>query len=281
MKEIARSPSQTVEWLRCPVMRTLNYKMGIKPRRLGKGDIAAIGGRAFGKAMEVYHGNAGVDPISTGVDEVRKDKAEILRQGREVPDREMAYFSSLESRVEHSVRKYVLADPIKERGFTVEDVELPLTDHGYARIDLGVSDDMGLSVIDYKFKMNLDAKNYDREVNRYRNSWQQYHYAWAYGEHKGKPVNNYYICLVVAEPKFSAKLHEFPIHPETMEMWKESANRIWTQMEHEDAGLTQPWMAANHEDNFGPCPYAAACFTHRYDMNLMMAHDYVLVKEDD
>jgi len=279
MKEIARSPSQTSEWLRCPILRTLNYKMGLKPRRLSKGDIAAIGGRGFAKGMEVYHNGTG-DPIRAALAEVGKAKQDTTDKGRIVPQRELAYFTSIESRVEHATRKYVANDPIKILGFQVEDIELVLPDHGYARIDLGARDGYGLSVIDYKFKMRLEAKYYDQEVERYRNSWQQFHYTWAYSEHKGEPVDNYYICLVVAEPKFSARLHEYPAHPESMEMWKQSAERVWTQMEHEDAGLTQPWMAADHEDKFGPCPYQAACFTHRYDMNLMLQNDYVIVKDD-
>lgn len=275
-----KSPSQTAEWMECPIKRTLNSIMGLKPRRLSKGDIAAIGGRAFAKAMEVYHKGEG-DPIAAGLAEISQAKHSIQDQGRSIPEWEMAYYSSIEPRVTHSVKKYLADDPVKALGLKVEDVELSLPNHGNARIDLGVRDSFGLSVLDHKFKLRLDSKYYEAEVEKYRNSWQQYHYCWGYGEHKNEQINSYYICLVVCEPKFSARIHEFPIHPETMEMWQESSRRIWTQMDHEDAGLSKPWMAAVHDTRYGPCPYKAACFTHRLDMNLMMQEDYVIGKEKD
>ncbi len=275
-----KSPSQTAEWLECPIKRTLNYRMGLKPRRMGKGDIAAIGGRAFAKAMEVHYNGQG-DPLQAAIQEIDSAKQAIKDQGRQVPDWEMAYYESIEPRITHSIRKYMLDDPIKSMGLGVEDVELSLPNHGYARIDLGVRDSFGLAVLDFKFKLRLDQKYYEAEVNKYTNSWQQYHYCWAYGEHKCEPVSNYYICLVVCEPKFSARIHEFPIHPETMSMWKESAERIWHQMDSEDLGLAKPWMAASHDFKYGPCPYKAACFTHRLDMNLMTQEDYVIEKEKD
>jgi hypothetical protein len=280
MKEIAYSPSQTSEWASCPVKRYLNYKLGLKPRRLGKGDIAAIGGKGFGRAMESWYTNGDQElALSDGLNEIEKAKQSLIDKGRQVPDKELAYFNSIEARVEHSVKKYLKDDPIIQAGFKIEDVELSLEDHGNARIDIGARDAFGLSVIDFKFKMSLLSKWYDREVARYKNSWQQYHYGWAYSEHKKEPVNNYYICLVVCEPRFSARLHEFPIHPEGMEMWKKSAERIWTNMREEDEGLKEPYMSPSHEDQFGPCPYQEACFTHRWDMDLMLAQDYVVAKD--
>ena len=287
MHEIAKSPSQTSEWMECPIKRMLNYKMGLKPRRISKGEIAAIGGRAFAKGMETFYRSqissgpvaSYTDILQASLSEISLAKQHITDRGRDIPQWEQAYYASIEGRVENAIKKYLANDPITSN-FTICDVEKVLPSHGNARIDLGVRDDFGLAVVDFKFKLRLDAKYYDREVLRYKNSWQQYHYSWAYEEDMCEPVRRYYICLVVAEPRFSVKLHEYPIHPETMEMWKQSAQRIWTQMEHEDQGLSQPWMAAEHETKYGPCPYQAACFTHRYDMNLMLKDDYVLDKED-
>jgi hypothetical protein len=87
--------------------------------------------------------------------------------------------------------------------------------------------------------------------------------------------------MVVIEPTFSVNLYEYPIHPESLEQWKASAHRIWTQMLHEDAGLSEPWMAANHDDQYGPCPMKKACFEHRYDMPLMLMNDYVVIQQED
>lgn len=265
----------------------LTYTHGVRPRRVMHSEIAAIGGRAWARAMEVYNKGrmSGAIPSlddlsSVAVEEVKKGYAELHKQGREIPDWEEAYSGSVEPRVLHALKKYLDSDPLI--GYDIVDVELSLPEHGNARIDLGVRDDFGLSVVDYKFKLRQDAKYYDKTVEGFRNSWQQFHYAWAYGEYKGETIHNYTICLVVSEPKFSVRLHEFPVHPESLQAWKASAHRIWTQMEHEDAGLVQPWMATEHESKWGPCEYQRACFDHRWDFNLMVnSGDYVIVKEVD
>lgn len=289
MKDIARSPSQTVTWGTCPVKRTLANVMGLRPRRVQHSEIAAIGGHAWAKVMEVYNnarksgklvGVSVNDLVSVGLDEVKKERELLDKQGREIPHWEQAYNAGIEARVEHAIKKYMVADPLDS--YDIVDVELSLPDHGNARIDLGVRDSFGVSVVDYKFKLRLDSKYYDKTVEEYRNSWQQFHYCWAYGDYLGEPIHNYSICLVVAEPKFSAKLHEFPIHPESMEAWKASAERIWAQMDSEDAGISQPWMATEHVTKWGPCEFQKACFDHRWDMNLMVnSGDYVVIKEVD
>lgn len=217
--------------------------------------------------------------VQAGLDEIASAKKHLSDRGREIPSYETAYYHSIESRLQRAVEKYLEADPLLL--YDVEDVELTLPNHGNARIDLGCRDKFGLMVVDYKFKLRLDSKYYDKEVAKYKNSWQQFHYSWAYGDHKGEEVTRYGICLVVGEPRFKVQLIEYPVHPESMEAWKKSSERIWRQMEHEDSGLSEPWMAAEHETKYGPCPYQAACFTHRWDMNLMLKEDYVLDKEDD
>jgi hypothetical protein len=285
MNIIARSPTQTVTWGTCPVKRALVYGLGLRPRRVMHSEIAAIGGKAWAVAMQAYNeGRRDGQEISTddlvevALVSVQVERALFVTQGREIPDWEQAYSAGIEARVEHAIRKYVKADPLLD--YQIKHVELTLPDHGNARIDLGVRDDFGPSVVDYKFKLRLDARYYDKTVEEYRNNWQQFHYGWAYGEYLGEPINNYMICLVVAEPKFSVKLHEFPIHPEAMEAWKASAQRIWTQMDHEDAGLVQPWMATEHASKWGPCEYQKACFDHRWDMDLMRnSGDYVVVND--
>lgn len=252
-------------------------------------EIAAIGGKAWAVAMECWNNarrNGGVNnsvrdqAINLAIEDIKIQKNLLIEQGREIPDWEQAYASSIEPRVAHAIKKYVEKDPVS--AFSILDVELELTDWGRARIDLGVSDESGISVLDYKYKLRLDARYYDKEVNSYKNSWQQYHYSWAYGEYKGTPIQKYIICLVVTEPKFSVQLHEFPIHPETMLMWKQSAELYWRDMMWEDEGMIKPRMAITHEDKWGPCEYQRACFEHRFDLlNMQSSGDYVIVKPVD
>ena len=287
MKDIARSPTQTLTWGACPVKRALSYGLALRPKRVMHSEIAAIGGKAFGKAMELRNLSilAGEplsvdDTVSVGLTEVKVEKDLLVEQGREVPHWELAYAAGIEGRVEHGIKKYIQNDPLQD--YHIQHVELTLPEHGNARIDVGVLDDFGHSVVDYKFKLRLDSKYYDKTVEEYKNSWQQFHYCWAYGEYLGTTIHNYIICLVVAEPKFSVKLHEFPVHPEAMTAWKESAQRIWAQMDAEDVGLAKPWMATEHVTKWGPCEFQKACFDHRWDMSLMInSGDYVITKPVD
>lgn len=272
------SPSQTKAWDMCPVYRQLAYKMHLVPRRVAKRDIAAIGGRAFALAMEVYNKNSGLENAhSVAQYQIAQAKKRIVELGREVPDWELAYYSSLEPRLEHALNKYHANNPIKD--YEIIAVEHKLANHGNARIDLAIRDGFGPMVVDYKFKLRLESKWYDREVEKYRNAWQLIHYTWGYGEEIKEELSRYGICLVVGEPKFSAVLHEYPVHPETMLAWKASSERMWRHMENEDRGVEQPFMATTHETQFGPCEFAKACFEHRWDTNLMLANDYVIDDE--
>ena len=78
---------------------------------------------------------------------------------------------------------------------------------------------------------------------------------------------------------FTFEVLPFEIHPEAMAMWERGARQTWQDMAAQDAGAREPYLAARHADEFGECPYKAACFKYHLDPGLM-AHEYVQVPRE-
>lgn len=274
----AYSPSQTERWLFCPIKRELSQK-GWESKYIGKRDLAACFGSAFATAVAQHNND-----IIVGVVDRPKLYGDVAHHsvemelnkwddlGRVIPDWEQSTANSIADRVAKCVEKYVQM-PWPLKGWKLLDVEYTLP-HGRARIDLGVDDGEGIAVLDYKTKMYLKKEYFDKEVQRWRDSWAMFHYCWSYGQVKGVNIDHYYIYVIIAEPKFEAKLLRFNVHPESMARWESSSRSAWKVMAWEDDGTMAPFMAAKHADEYGLCEYYKACFTHFYDEN-RMKEDYV------
>jgi hypothetical protein len=178
-----------------------------------------------------------------------------------------AYITAMRDRIGKGLSKFIQNEPIPA-AWRVVDVERAFPDHGNARPDLIVRDDLGLAVVDWKTKVELKTFYKSKTLQEYTNSFQQYHYAWAGGEVYGELVHRYYIGLVMIEP-FAVELVPYEINPETLELWKQSSGQVWADMAGEDRGERLPWLSDKHADNFGQCDYYDACFNYRFDEELM------------
>lgn len=267
------SPSQTETWLRCPILRALKYQDGWTPRWVEQRDVSAVLGLAFAKGAEVLNRSrqqGRLPDLASAEQAARQHAIDIIdgwtRAGRIVPDRFGPQLDAMADRAGRAILSYAKADPIPH-DWPILGVERRYPPElGSAQPDLEV-EDHGRAPIDYKVKLTLKADYRDREIARYRNSWQLYHYAWL-----PPRADHYYIVLVVCEPRFSAELLRFDIHPEWMARWEASAPRVWQQMHREDEGLAMPWMAAKHADEYGECEMYRACFECMYDPGLMAQH---------
>ena len=231
-------------------------------------------GKGFHAGMSLYNSNkqAGI-PASpelisdVAVQSVRMERDRLEAGGATVASWDQAQASSLEKRVETAIRKYVANDPIE---WPISDVERILPAWGDCIIDLACEHPLGPVVIDYKVKLSLDTKYFDKEVARYRTSEQRMHYSAGYGEYIGRPVYAFYICLVVLEPSFRTHLIPFIVDPISLAMWREARERgTWRVMEMEDNGEIGVGMAAKHSDEYGNCEFQGACFDAHLDENLM------------
>ena len=267
------SPSQSDTWLRCPVLRHMTREW--EPRRVRKNNLAALLGSAVGDGINRYNQYLRdsetpnvTECIEVGLQRIATEQAKWAIQGRVIDIEDQPYLAGMEPKVGKLLREYDQNGLPKH--WKVLDIEHTLPQHGNARIDLGVDDGFGPAVLDFKVKAYLKVGDEWRDINRWRNSWAMYHYTWAYGQVHNTSIDRYYIFMLVAEPKVRTKLYPFTVTPEAMAMWHVSAERVWTQMESEDNGTAEPWMASRHGDEYGPCPMYNACFMYQFDEHLML-----------
>ena len=278
------------------MMRALN-KEGWVPRYMAKKDWAALLGQGFAAGVGIYNNlraeweRAGaqapqrdaltranlINACSDAAVRIVQQKLEDITAsgiGASSEDDE-GYRNRLEARIRKAVSSYIATDPIPDT-WTIVDAEKDFgPEYGNARADLVIKDELGaLGVVDYKSKLTLKAEWRSKTIGEYANSHQMFHYAWAGQECYGLSISRYFIGLAVLEPRWAFDLIPVPVHPESLQVWRESARVIWRNMEAEEAGEQVPWLSPNHSDNFGQCPYYKACFVHHYDPALMQA-DYV------
>ena len=282
---IVYSPSRTKSWDFCSIKSQFENVDGYMPRVAGRNTISMWAGRAFAAATALIHTEYPAEhgtPESAmaqlerqasalGINEFIAELKHYQAQGIEIHE---GVLETISAELGRSIPKYIKEYPFT--GWTIQDIELELPQHGRARIDVGGLDvhDI-LSVADIKYKRSLDARYFNSTVDDYRTDWQFLHYPWAYGEHRGETCSRMYLCLVVAAP-FSIRLLPFEVHPETQKAWLESAKVKWGDITDEKEGRRPLTMATTHRDQYGPCVFRRACFDFHFDP-ILMERDYVRV----
>lgn len=272
------SPSQTRDWTFCPVYWWLQ-QTHVYPRRIGKKEASAALGTAFARAVALYntdrkHGFE-LNPTAyqtLGQGTLAHQLNFLTEMGCQWEESALTP-EALSQLLDTALARYIQEDPIP-RSWKILDIEYTIPGSGQSRLDLGVEDGQGLAIVDYKLRLTLDDRYYDRTVSGYVNDHQQLHYAYFYGLNQCRPVERYYILLVVLTPRFSARLHPFSVCPETLQVWHHFTQQAWRHMEAQNQGDESLWMAAQHANQYGPCPMIRYCFEYRMDMTLA-AHEYV------
>ena len=293
------SPSQTAEWMRCPMMRALR-KEGWVSKWGAKRDLAASIGQAFAAGVAVYNnfrlgasGGNGMPPrganaarIALSDSSLQVAKAVMAQRLEEMEklgfvltssEEDEVYLASMDKRLTKALTQYIQEDPLPD-DWQIVDVEGSLGEAaGNSRPDLVIRNAQGLYVVDYKTKVQLLARYEHKTKQDYANSHQMLHYGHFGGLHYGEDLAGYYIGLIVFEPRFRCELLPYPYNSETLRTWAATTPAAWEAMEREDKGESKPWMSNNHQDNFGQCPYYKACFEYHYDPALMV-RDYLYVE---
>jgi len=269
------SPHQTELWLTCPIKRWA-VKRGYRVREAGRRDLAAVLGIGWAAGLAEYYQTNRLKMPSPelGVAAARERLATMT-----VPDWLKAQADAIPKRLEAGLKAY--QDPLPENWRIVE-VEWPHPEEGNLRPDLLMHTGGELVPVDHKVKVNED-RGRDGQVGyqdmlRYRDSWQMYHQARLCKRLSGRLPTAYYISRTVLEPRLMTTLLPFPLDEENYQRWEVSAERVWAQMAAEDAGVAQPWQAAVHHDNYGPCEFYDLCYTYKYHDHL--ARDRYVVPEE-
>ena len=272
------SPSRTKEFAQCPLLMRLNYDEGyqLRDQTATKSGPAMAAGSAISRAAELINKGVNPDLVSLAVmDQYDDNIAASLDAGIQFNE---THTLDTALALNRAVIRLCGEWPILFNGWTIRDQERPFPEHGNARPDLvGVDPSGVLSVVDFKFKVDLAASYRESTLQDYENDWQMYHYLWAGSEYYGQPIYRYYICLVVGNARGKTELIPYEAHPETMAMWLASAKQIWSDMEGVSNGTRIPTMAALHRTRYGLCSMYKACFKYHLDPGLM-ASDYVQIE---
>lgn len=275
------SPTRTDIFDFCHLKHDLVYEGGWLPNRLvrsrnGGNPFARFIGSAFAAGVaqvnrtKLTPAQPWGDPVASSLGALAFEIQPILDAGVEY---DPADLDEAKAKLTQAIEKYIESDPIiPKEGWDTKDVELTLPDHGNARIDWGGYDRYGVKCqIDYKLKLNLEARWKDKEIERWRYSTQMLHYCWAYG------VQRYYICAVILAPRFSIETWQYEVDPELMQAWLASSRQKWSDMGQQARGERVPDMANTHRDAYGDCPYQRACLEFKLDEGLM-ATEYIQVR---
>lgn len=281
------SPSQTAKFCKCPILREFEREGWIQ-KEVSSRDYAAALGSAFAAGVGVYNSLAKNRALTEPVITLRTclDVAtSVLKQRVHDWEKLGLTFSTgseqnglndIYPRLEKAIKGY-LAKPQLPKGWEIVSVEEDLGEEaGHARPDLIIRDEMGLAVLDYKYRTRLPAEYRVKTLQEFAHTTQMMHYAHFVGQHYQEPISRFYIGLAVGEPRFLFDLVPYPVHEETLKVWYQTTQPVWKLMEETDAGERPPSMAAEHSDRFGRCPMYKACFESHFDPYLM-ARDYLHV----
>lgn len=282
------SPSQTESHILCPMLRVLQQE-GWRRATIGRKELGGLLGSAVGVGMNTYNAfrlaGQTVSPsglgiptsscVRTALDSLREDKEDLLASGQKIGDWDVAQWNALEARVTRGVTKAIEQDPLPP-DWRILDVEYEIPDSGRSRIDLAVHDGAGPMVIDYKTKLTLDAKYRDKEIARYRRSWQMFHYVYFYGKHAGVAIQRYGIVLIVLEPRFSIELLTFSVDPIVLQRWEQFARLAWQEMAVTEGEHNPVRGQTKCRDEYGECEMVMGCWEYNLEEDLM-AREYVKV----
>ena len=266
------APTRTESYDQCQLRDHLQNTLMLLPRQAGNALLGQLVGRAFAKGMSSFHtGTAVADCTEQALDLFERSLVHYSQHGVvfDKPVQEMVDDSGLDTVLE----KYAAENPFAR--WRILDVERQLPDHGKCRIDIGGYDEDGLLAVgEAKYKRYLKADYESSTIAEYLCSWQFMHYPWAYGDYRQENCYRIYLCLVVWKPRFYVKLVPHEVHPETQQIWLESAKAKWARMAQRDH--TVPEMSTRHRDQYGWCPYYKACFQYHLDEN-QFGSDYAVV----
>lgn len=248
------SPSETENWLRCPVLRALDKQW--KP--VGNHPEPAILGTALAAGLATHYDliRQDLDPGDLGL----KSALESLEQ-QWIGDGEYT-LDGCSSLLTKAMKKGVTTDLLQDG--TVVAVEKWIGQgYGSIRPDLILRYPAGLVIWDHKFTMEMQPAWLPRRKAEYDTKFQFWDYASRVGKTYGERVILVGAHLVTPSPKAMAWRIEVPITPDRLAVFEADATRAWDEMWREDSGEVTPmgrWTACNNRDeNFGRCKFYDAC----------------------
>jgi hypothetical protein len=269
------SPSSTQKWLTCPRLWSLEKEW--RSKLVTKRDVGGILGGGFAQGMQEWYGQRTTEIMAgaRALGYVQVEIAKLEAAGVHPQNDEIAQLlANLPGTVTGAVAKYLAKNPIPQ-DWQILASELEMGEEK-CRLDLGVKDNSGPAIIDFKVKRKLEARYRAKTIEEYRFNPQQLHYCWRWSQIIQEPVLRYYIVLVSLQPTFQASIHQFDVPPQTLKFWEDSYDIHWMRMEGDaDYGRgLPPGNFNNCLTRYGPCEFQPACHEYHHDP-LLMEVEYV------
>lgn len=259
------SPSQTISFDTCPLLRQTEYGDNWKVKIAGKPQIAAMMGTAMAAGIADYYrpkcGQKAThdSPTQSLLHSWDYETKHFCNSGGVLEDEVINRLPPLMTK---ALDYYMTHDPVPTT-WEILGVEYSLPESGYARPDLIVRiPGLGIAPVDHKWKESLYVRyNETKESARqrtlleYKDDWKMLHYCWAIQRHFGEPCLQYVLILGELTPSSRLSSQRFEVNEEVLLGWEASAQQHWQDMQDVDAGVRVPAMATKHETKYGPCPF--------------------------
>jgi hypothetical protein len=275
------SPTQTRQWLICPRLWALEKEW--RSKLATKRDVGAILGGGFARGMQEWYGKEGDKTAAPRIGEIwaANEVAFLVDSGVQPQNDEVAgLLDQIPTLTKNAIYKFLDKNPIPQ-DWTILASELEMGEEK-CRLDLGVRDNSGPAIIDFKTKLKLEARYRAKTIEEYRFNPQQLHYCWRFSQIINEPVLRYYIVLVSLQPTFQASIHQFDVPQKTLEFWEKSYQYHWQSMSitdyevkigreeyGEDVDFIPPGNFNNCITRYGPCEFQPACHEYHHDPQLM------------
>ena len=251
MRRSIFSPSDTADWLFCPVFRSLRKIW--TPR-----EVEWAPNRLLGIAVQEginWHLKGAADDV------VENHVQDTLQEGFQ-PQAKYT-LEGLHKLALRGVQALVDADLFVRHQILMLDEPL-----SQSRPDVvSRHETEGLGVSDIKVSLQVGERYRAQRLSEYTTDDQFWHYAWEVGESLGEPVKWVRPVVCVLTPKATVLTELVRIEPERLDFWLQGAYSHWSDMAEEEAGSRTPaprWPSCRG-GKFGPCQMYDACHVFHHD----------------
>ena len=265
------SPSQTADWLQCPILR--QFKRPSVSVELGETEPHVWSEKSFDWEPARLLGIAvqeGYNLHLQGKDEERIEAwvTTVIERGFV----EQPKFTR-EGLLKLCLRGVeVLIDSNLFDRHAILELDIPLS---HSRPDIvSRHESQGLGVTDLKVAQRIDERYRTKRMSEYETDDQFWHYAWELEQHYGEPVKWFRVVQAILTPKAQVLQTTVEVDPKRLQFWLEGARQHWADMQAEDEGLrpvVSRWQNCRG-NKFGPC--MAFDYCHDLERNPVRAVTY-------
>ena len=270
------SPSQTADWLQCPVLR--QFKRSWTPREV-EWSPAILLGNAVQAGLNVYlTKQRGPWEPTDDVDAL----AEAVVTGVIEDGYVEQSTHTVVGLVKLSLRgvQALLKKGLFER-HQILMIDEPL---GHSRPDVvSRHETEGLGVSDVKVSRTIDDRVRPKRMSEYSTDDQFWHYSWEVGATLGEPVKWARAVQVILAPRPEVLVNRWEVDPDRLAFWLVGAEQHWRDMQAEDEGtrVVAPRWPNCQGGKYGVCRFYDACHVLNRDPDRMRVFYDRVEREED